>query len=140
MKTTRTGTISSNGSTASCRKQKHFAMLGRLFPIISISRLNRRRTAEHSNAAASNRIRGKFQSRLRRDCQDVDKVLCLFDDHRQRARRQYAKFVGKGVSEGRKPELVGGGLIGCFKPGAIRPVSTATIKAQMCFCLYPPLA
>jgi len=28
-------------------------------------------------------------------------------------------------------------IIGCFKPGAMRPVSTATIKAQMCFCLSP---
>jgi hypothetical protein len=45
------------------------------------------------------------------DFQDVDKVLGLFDVHRQRARRQYAEFVGKGVSAGRKPELVGGGLI-----------------------------
>ena len=31
-------------------------------------------------------------------------------------------------------------FIGCFKPGAPRPVSTATIKALMCFCLSPPLA
>ena len=45
------------------------------------------------------------------DFQDVDKVLGLFDVHRQRARRQYAEFVGKGVSAGRKPELVGDGLI-----------------------------
>ena len=53
------------------------------------------------------RIMGTTKS----DFQDVDKVLGLFDDHRQRARRQYAEFVGKGVFEGRKPELIGGGLI-----------------------------
>ena len=49
------------------------------------------------------RIMGTVKS----DFQDVDKVLGLFDDHRQRARRQYAEFVGKGVFEGRKPELTG---------------------------------
>lgn len=48
---------------------------------------------------------------VKSDFQDVDKVLGLFDDRRQRARRQYAQFVGKGVFEGRKPELTGGGLI-----------------------------
>jgi putative transposase len=53
------------------------------------------------------RIMGTAKS----DFQDVDKVLGLFDDHRQRARRQYAEFVAKGVPEGRKPELIGGGLI-----------------------------
>ncbi len=31
-------------------------------------------------------------------------------------------------------------LIGCFKPGASRPVSTATIKELTCFCLFPPMA
>jgi len=53
------------------------------------------------------RIMGKCASGF----QDVDKVLGLFDDYRQRARSQYAEFVSKGVSEGRKSELVGGGLI-----------------------------
>jgi hypothetical protein len=27
-------------------------------------------------------------------------------------------------------------VIGCFQPGALHPVTTATIKAQTCFCLF----
>jgi putative transposase len=53
----------------------------------------------------------RIMGRVQNDFMDVDKVLGLFADHKQRARRQYAEFVGKGVSDGRKPELVGGGLI-----------------------------
>ena len=48
---------------------------------------------------------------MKNDFQDVDKVLGLFDNYEQRARRKYAQFMRKGVSEGQKPELVGGGLI-----------------------------
>ena len=43
--------------------------------------------------------------------QDVDKVLGMFAAHGKSARRAYAQFVGKGVSEGRKPGLTGGGLV-----------------------------
>lgn len=53
------------------------------------------------------RILGKVKN----DFQDVDKILGLFGGHRKHAMRQYAQFVGRGVSEGSKPELVGGGLI-----------------------------
>jgi hypothetical protein len=52
------------------------------------------------------RIMGKESSQW----QDVDKILGLFGKRKDRARRQYEAFVGKGVSEGRKPELTGGGL------------------------------
>ena len=48
---------------------------------------------------------------VKSDWQDVNKVLGLFGDHRLHAKRQYAEFVGKGVSEGQKPEFTGGGLI-----------------------------
>ena len=53
------------------------------------------------------RIMGKAKS----DWQDVDKVLGLFDDSKRSARRLYLDFIDKGVSEGRKPELTGGGLL-----------------------------
>jgi len=53
----------------------------------------------------------RIMGKVKNDFQDVNKVLGLFGDHRQRALRQYAEFVGKGAFGGRKPELVGGGLI-----------------------------
>jgi REP element-mobilizing transposase RayT len=53
------------------------------------------------------RIMGKESS----DWQDVDKVLGLFGKRKDRARIKYEAFVEKGISEGRKPELTGGGLI-----------------------------
>jgi putative transposase len=53
----------------------------------------------------------RIMGKMKNDFQDVDKVLGLFDDYEQRARRRYWQFMSKGVSEGRKPELVGGGLI-----------------------------
>jgi putative transposase len=43
--------------------------------------------------------------------QDVDKVLGLFGKRKDRARKQYEAFVEKGISEGKKPELTGGGLV-----------------------------
>jgi putative transposase len=38
-------------------------------------------------------------------------VLKLFGKMERRARTQYASFVARGVNEGRRPELVGGGLL-----------------------------
>jgi len=43
--------------------------------------------------------------------QDTDYVLGLFGKSVGSARRAYAAFVNKGVGEGRRPDLVGGGLI-----------------------------
>ena len=45
------------------------------------------------------------------DWQDVDKVIGMFGKRRHHAVRQYEQFISKGVAEGRKPELTGGGLI-----------------------------
>jgi REP element-mobilizing transposase RayT len=49
--------------------------------------------------------------RIRRAWQDTGRVLSLFGPHRSRARRAYQKFVAAGAGSGRKPELVGGGLV-----------------------------
>ena len=49
--------------------------------------------------------------KLGRAWQDVDRVLSLFGRHPSNARRAYRKFVAAGMSMGRKPELVGGGLV-----------------------------
>ena len=46
----------------------------------------------------------------RREWQDTDYVLSYFGKG-VRSRREYLKFVGEGIKMGRRPELVGGGLI-----------------------------
>jgi len=43
--------------------------------------------------------------------QQTGYVLALFGKKVQRARDQYSQFVAQGIESGRKPELVGGGLI-----------------------------
>lgn len=45
------------------------------------------------------------------DWQDTDYVLALFDNKISRARRRYGEFVKKGIDQGRRSDLVGGGLI-----------------------------
>jgi hypothetical protein len=45
------------------------------------------------------------------DWQNTDYILSLFGRKTSEARRLYSKFVEKGVSDGKKPELVGGGLV-----------------------------
>ena len=45
------------------------------------------------------------------DWQSVDETLKLFGEKLSVARRRYREFVEKGVNQGRRPELVGGGLI-----------------------------
>jgi hypothetical protein len=46
-----------------------------------------------------------------RDWQHVDYVLKFFGKRKSSARRAYRNFVTKGVMQGRRPELTGGGLI-----------------------------
>ena len=43
--------------------------------------------------------------------QDVETVLGLFAKYKKTARRKYREFVEGGIDAGRRPELVGGGLI-----------------------------
>ena len=43
--------------------------------------------------------------------QNTDYVLGMFGDTEISARKAYLKFIAKGVSAGRRPELVGGGLV-----------------------------
>ena len=43
--------------------------------------------------------------------QDIDKVLSHFGKHRGAARRSYRVFVSKGIEQGRRSDLTGGGLI-----------------------------
>ncbi|OEU52690.1 MAG: transposase [Desulfobacterales bacterium C00003060] len=45
------------------------------------------------------------------DWQDIDHVLGFFDRKASLARRRYRAYVKKGVGEGRRPDLVGGGFV-----------------------------
>ena len=47
----------------------------------------------------------------RNDWQDTDYVLKLFNDRLSLARRRYRQYVQKGISAGKRPDLVGGGLV-----------------------------
>ena len=54
---------------------------------------------------------GALVGRVRRPWQDVDRVLSLFGRSRSTARKAYCRFVASGAGAGRRPELVGGGLV-----------------------------
>ena len=54
---------------------------------------------------------GMIMGNLRSEWQDTGYVLGMFGNKIALARRRYRNFVKKGIAEGRKPELVGGGLI-----------------------------
>jgi putative transposase len=45
------------------------------------------------------------------DWQDTRKILGLFGKNKAQAQKNYRDFVEKGICEGRRPELVGGGLV-----------------------------
>jgi REP element-mobilizing transposase RayT len=45
------------------------------------------------------------------DWQSLGETLKLFGEKTTKARKRYRKFVKKGVTQGRRPELIGGGLI-----------------------------
>jgi putative transposase len=47
----------------------------------------------------------------KRNWQDREYVLGYFGQTEREARREYLSFVRKGIAEGRKPELMGGGLL-----------------------------
>jgi putative transposase len=49
--------------------------------------------------------------RRERDWQDVSGVLGGYGNRVGEARRRYREFVGEGILQGRRPELVGGGLV-----------------------------
>lgn len=47
---------------------------------------------------------------LKHPWQDTDTVLAFFGQKRIAARRAYRSFIEKGIAQGKRPELVGGGL------------------------------
>ena len=52
-----------------------------------------------------------LMGRRRHEWQDVEYVLSWFSQGELEARRAYREYVKRGISEGRRPDLVGGGLI-----------------------------
>ena len=42
--------------------------------------------------------------------QDTDDVLSLFGERKVSARKKYREFVAKGIAQGKRSELTGGGL------------------------------
>ncbi len=52
-----------------------------------------------------------IMGRIRHDWQDTDYVLARFGDSVRGARKSYLSFVRKGIDQGCRPELVGGGLL-----------------------------
>jgi hypothetical protein len=49
--------------------------------------------------------------KVKYDWQDRDYVLRLFGQKEGTAQKGYRNFVEKGIDQGRRPELLGGGLI-----------------------------
>ena len=52
-----------------------------------------------------------LMGKVKRECQDIERVLKLFDERVRAARQRYHKFVENGLSMGRRKDLTGGGLI-----------------------------
>jgi len=52
-----------------------------------------------------------LMGKLKNDWQDVDGVLRLFGENVSQARRNYKRFVNKGLDQGRRDDLTGGGLV-----------------------------
>ena len=52
-----------------------------------------------------------LMGKKKHDWQDTDYILKLYDSTYSIARRRYRKYVKNGIAEGRRPDLVGGGLI-----------------------------
>ena len=50
-------------------------------------------------------------SKRKNEWQDIKHILAFFDRKKTAARRQYRAYVEEGIEQGRRPDLVGGGLV-----------------------------
>jgi REP element-mobilizing transposase RayT len=48
---------------------------------------------------------------INKSWQEIDKILGLFHERRYLARRYYKNFIVNGIAQGKRPDLVGGGLV-----------------------------
>jgi len=63
-----------------------------------------------------------IMGKKKKDWQDDGYVLKLFNGKRSTERRRYKIFVQKGIQEGKRPDLTGGGLIRSSKLHSQRSV------------------
>ncbi len=49
--------------------------------------------------------------RVQRDWQDIKQVLGFFGERINASRKQYCAFIQEGIGQGKRPDLIGGGLI-----------------------------
>ena len=54
---------------------------------------------------------GTLMGKLKNDWQDIEEVLRLFGKNISQARRKYKGFILKGIDQGRRDDLTGGGLV-----------------------------
>ncbi|MBW1671549.1 MAG: hypothetical protein JRJ40_09150, partial [Deltaproteobacteria bacterium] len=66
-----------------------------------ISKLDRYRWSGHS----------VLMGKIKHEWQDRDYVLSLFEKKEAKAKKAYRQYVIEGIAMGRRPELVGGGLV-----------------------------
>ena len=52
-----------------------------------------------------------LMNKTKQPWQNVDYVYGMFSDQRKLARKRYRVFVKKGIFEGKRPDLIGGGLL-----------------------------
>jgi putative transposase len=71
---------------------------------------------------------------IRNDWQDTESVLKLFGKRCVPARRAYRVFIEEGIDQGRRPDLVGGGLLrsagGWVAVGALRKAGLPPSKER----------
>ena len=79
-----------------------FAGVGSLYSSESVARQNSQKPYSGHSALMGN---------VQRLFQDANYVLRMFGKNIPAARQAYRGYVEKGIARGRRPELVGGGLI-----------------------------
>jgi putative transposase len=69
--------------------------------------------------------------KMKRDWQQVGSVLGFFGKRKSDARKAYRQFVKKGVVQGRRPELTGGGLVRSIGGwAALRALRSETVRVK----------
>jgi hypothetical protein len=107
---------SAGGTSVSKSVQIH-SLPGRadLLELVRYIHLNPMRARQVATLRQLDRYRYSGHSALMGHCvnewQPIDSVLRLFGKSISTARRQYRHFVEQGIALGRRPELIGGGLI-----------------------------
>jgi REP element-mobilizing transposase RayT len=86
-----------------------------LLELVRYIHLNPLRSSTVKNLEELSRYRWSghavLMGRVRNDWQETGSVLSLFGRERRKAVQAYARFLGEAKDMGRRPELVGGGLI-----------------------------